>query len=62
VFFFLLNGGDKKVGVSFFESSAKTNINVTESIHQLVRLVASFRETVSPSDARTEKKGGCTLL
>lgn len=54
-----------QAGISFFETSAKTNLNVAESVHQLVRLVATQRESVSPSvggGGRSGEKRGCVML
>ena len=51
------------VGCPFFETSAKTGINVHEAIHQLVRLVTQQRATISPATGGAKPKtGGCVLL
>jgi GTPase SAR1 family protein len=48
-------------GISFFETSAKTALNVLDSFHQLVRLVTQARSTATPVTGAREKKG-CVLL
>ncbi len=53
----------EKFDVPFFETSAKTRVNVDEVFFELVRLVKKYKtETVEADDAPDESSGCCVLF
>jgi len=52
-----------KLEAPFFETSAKTNVNVEECFFELVRQVRKFqKESKKGGGSGGEKKGGCNIL
>lgn len=53
----------EKFDVPFFETSAKTRVNVDDVFFELVRLVKKYKtESVEPDDEPTEAKGCCVMF
>jgi GTPase SAR1 family protein len=53
----------EKFDVPFFETSAKTRVNVDEVFFELVRLVKHYKtETIETDDAPNEQAGCCVLF
>ncbi len=52
-----------KFKVPFFETSAKTRVNVDEVFFELVRLVKRYKtDTVEPDDQPNAATGCCVLV
>jgi GTPase KRas protein len=52
----------KNFGCPFFESSAKTRINVEESFYQLVREIRKEIQGEQSSKKKGKKKGQCLVI
>ena len=58
--FFFLSFQRCKAG--FIEASAKNNVNVDASFHQLVRMINAWRDLHPLNSASGAKKKGCEIL
>ena len=53
----------EKFKVPFFETSAKTRVNVDEVFFELVRLVKKYKnDTSEPSEEKNDSSGGCCII
>jgi len=52
----------RSFGAPFFETSAKTRVNVEECFYQIVREIRKDTGSATAGDKKSKKKAGCSLL